>query len=174
MRVQKQLDATSRTKISVCIPTYRRPELLRQAIKSLETQTRPPDELIVVWREGDVKTEEVLQSVSKNTNLKIVPLSICQPGFLPPIRAAIDYASSDVLAFLDDDAAAFPDWVARMERHYCNTDWAAVGGRIVTVFDGVVADYPIAKVVGRLNYGVKRSEICTGKCAALASGAWTF
>jgi GT2 family glycosyltransferase len=139
-------------KISVCIPTYQRANLLQNAAKSLEAQSRKPNEIIIVWRDGDVETGQVIRMLQQRSVIKITPLLISAPGFLPPIRAAIDCAQSDVLAFMDDDAEAFPDWLCRMESHYTDDRVGGVGGRIITVFDGVVANFPPAKVVGKLNY----------------------
>jgi GT2 family glycosyltransferase len=139
-------------KISVCIPTYGRPELLRKAIASLEEQARLPDELLIVWRNGDFETGQVARTAGEKCRLRVTSLTVSEPGFLPPIRAAINCAESDVLAFIDDDAAAFPDWLARMEGHYRDAAVGGVGGRVVTMFDGVMADYPPAKIIGRLDY----------------------
>lgn len=43
----------------------------------------------------------------------------------------VEEASGDVIAFLDDDAVASPDWVAQLVAAYEQTDAIAVGGRMV-------------------------------------------
>jgi len=42
-----------------------------------------------------------------------------------------ELASGDVVAFIDDDAIAEPDWVAKLVEVYESTDALAVGGRMV-------------------------------------------
>ncbi len=48
--------------VSVCIPTYNAAEYLREAIKSALSQTRPPDEIIVVDDGSPDHTREVCES----------------------------------------------------------------------------------------------------------------
>ena len=46
-------------KISVIVPTYRRPEYLRRCVKAIAEQTRNPDEVIVVIRETDSASKRI-------------------------------------------------------------------------------------------------------------------
>src|SRR5206468_1475371 len=67
-------------------------------------------------------------------------------------QAGIDAANSDVIAFIDDDAEAYPDWLNRLLGPYTDLSVTGVGGRYVNIYDGVEAKYPIAQRVGRFHW----------------------
>ena len=145
--------AGDRLRVSVCIPTYRRPAFIRKAVASLLVQTRKPDEIIVVSRRDDDATNAVVEELmGSGPDSVILNPRISEPGFLPPIRMAISEASGDIVALLDDDAEAQPDWLARLLAHYDDPTIGAVGGRCVNYFDGVLQTYPPASTFGRLSW----------------------
>lgn len=49
-------------KISVAVPTYKRPEFLRECLGSLFRQTLPPDEIVISDDGGDPETKAVIES----------------------------------------------------------------------------------------------------------------
>src|SRR5205085_11066556 len=51
-------------------------------------------------------------------------------------NTGIDIARGDIVAFLDDDAVAAPDWLDRLCAPYDDRQVIAVGGRVVPRFDG--------------------------------------
>ena len=68
-------------------------------------QEYSPYELIVIARPDDTPTLQVIQeAIQTNPTKRIVLENITVPGFLPPVLRAIDTATGDVLALLDDDA----------------------------------------------------------------------
>ena len=99
-----------RTRFTVAIPTLERPSYLGRAVRSVLTQTRVPDEVLVVHRRDDSKTvmtfDELLNLPHGNL-LRFV--AVDEPGFLPPIWQAVQTCSGDVIVFLDDDAEAHRD-----------------------------------------------------------------
>jgi len=48
---------------------------------------------------------------------------------------AAEIATGDILAFLDDDAAASPSWLAMLTRHYGDANIVAVGGAPVAKYE---------------------------------------
>ena len=46
-------------KISVVIPTYRRPESLKRCLEGLRRQVRPAHEVLVVTQDGDEESLEL-------------------------------------------------------------------------------------------------------------------
>ena len=79
-------------------------------------------------------------------------IKISQPGFLPPIQAGINAAQCEIVAFIDDDAEAYPDWLEQIERCYADPSVGGVGGRVVNVFDGQERKYEPAKVFGKFHW----------------------
>jgi glycosyltransferase involved in cell wall biosynthesis len=138
--------------LSVAIPTYKRPDFICRSVTSLFKQLRGPCEIIVVSREDDQQTNEAVANLFRKApaGIKTINIRIREPGFLPPINAAIGAASGDVLAFLDDDAEAHPDWLARIADQYSSLNIGGVGGRYINYFSGVLQHYPPARVVGKV------------------------
>jgi len=141
-------------KLTVAIPTYRRPEYLRKAFSSVLAQTRLPDEILLISRSDDRLTNEVIDKIINgvDNSIAIRNPQVTEPGFLPPVIRAIDEAGGDILILLDDDAEAHFDWLEKIEKYYQQLDVAGVGGRCINYFSGVLQKYPIAKRVGHLSW----------------------
>ncbi len=138
--------------ITVVVPTWQRPDYFVRCLESLCSQTRPPDQVLAVMRRDDAPTHAAFQSflaadASRRGNFFAVEVDT--PGFLPPVLAGIANATSDIVAFLDDDAEALPDWLKRIESHYADPRVGGVGGRYVNIYDGREVFYPSVKVVGK-------------------------
>src|ERR1700685_172171 len=90
-------------KLTVAIPSYRRPEDLRRALEALSKQSRRADEVIVVAREGDTSTRNVAHEFVSVLPLKVELVE--RPGMVEAVNRAFDTATGDVIALTDDDAA---------------------------------------------------------------------
>ncbi len=132
-------------KISVVVPTYRRPRLLRACLDGLLCQTRLPDEVVVVYRESDGETASVL----KGFDQRVARVLVKEPGQVAALRAGVNASTGNAVAFLDDDAVPRPSWLESISEAFARTDAAAVGGRDV-VHHGEVIEGGCARVVGRL------------------------
>ncbi|HVR61054.1 MAG TPA: glycosyltransferase family 2 protein [Polyangia bacterium] len=120
--------------LSVVIPTYQRPEWIRRAVRSLATQTRPPDEVIAVARDTDTPTHESIAALqSEGLPFRLLQELVSDPGFIPPVKAGVAAATGDVVAIMDDDAEAEADWAGRLLENYGNPRAGAVGGRIINM-----------------------------------------
>ncbi|MGU7782989.1 glycosyltransferase family 2 protein [Burkholderia sp. PU8-34] len=137
-------------KISVLVPTYRRPADLARCLHALQRQQRLPDEVIVVARPEDDATHERLAdpSVGGMLPLRIVPVDV--PGQVAALNKGLDSVSGDVVAITDDDAAPRPEWLARIESAFlADPRVGAVGGRDWVHEKGRVLDES-RSLVGRL------------------------
>lgn len=117
-------------KISVLVPTYRRPADLARCLLALQRQQRLPDEVIVVARPEDDATHERLAdpAVGGALPLRIVPVDVA--GQVAALNKGLDASTGDIVAITDDDAAPRPDWLARIEAAFLsNPRVGAVGGR---------------------------------------------
>ena len=142
--------------MSVAIPTYNRPDYLKRAIMSVLSQEHSAYELIVIARPDDAPSLQVIQeAIQVNPDKRIVLGYVTVPGFLPPVLRAIEIASGDVLALLDDDAEAHSDWLKRIVTYYADPLVGGVGGRYVNFFDGVKASYPKVKEVAIIKWNGK-------------------
>lgn len=100
-------------KISVIIPTFRRPKETLVAIRSVETQTIKPWEIIVVDDNGElsdnqVETRQILEQYISDKVITYVVHKSNLGGALARNTGA-EQATGDLLAFLDSDDT----WYAR-------------------------------------------------------------
>ncbi len=101
--------------VSVVIPAYRRPELLRKAVDSALAQDMDPDryEVIVVDSSpDDVNAELVEEMISQNRAAPLRLLRKAPEGPGPSRMLGAEQARGRVIAFLDSDCQAQPGWLA--------------------------------------------------------------
>ncbi|MDJ0693854.1 glycosyltransferase [Mastigocoleus sp. MO_188.B34] len=135
--------------IAVIVPTYRRPKDLVRCLEALQKQNRLADEVIVIVRDTDANTWSFLENFDPNVlPLQIVKVTV--PGVVAAMNAGIDNASSEIIAFTDDDAEPHSEWLAKIEAHYLKDDQVGgVGGRD-WVYHGNDLEDGASNKVGRL------------------------
>ncbi|WP_396655853.1 glycosyltransferase family 2 protein [Microbacterium sp.] len=112
--------------VVVVIATYRRPHYVRECLEHLAVQTLRADRIVVVDASPDDETAAVVCDFPHVEYLR----NDHGIGTLATSRAiGIAGAGEDVVAFIDDDAFARPDWLERLVAPYSEPDVAAVGGR---------------------------------------------
>jgi len=142
-------------KISIIVPTYKRPDYLVKCLRSLVHQIRKPDEVLVVMRDTDIKTHEDYREFAKSSVTGAPELVSCfvkEPGHMPPLVEGLKHATGDIVAITDDDAEPYPDWLQRVEKHYEQASVGGVGGRIENIIDGKKVNYRPAKTVGKVTW----------------------
>jgi GT2 family glycosyltransferase len=130
------------------IPTYRRPEYLRRCLQAVITQSIPPDEVVVVHRPDDLGTMTVLHEVSEP---RVRPVVVTKPGMLAALHVGIRTAAGRIIAFTDDDAVPFADWLESLLYHFGEDTVGAVGGRDI-VHNPDDAARPLTGDVGRIDH----------------------
>lgn len=119
----------ARLRLEVLVPTYRRAADLRRCLDALGAQTRAPDRVIVVVRDTDEETREMLAQYDADA-LALAVVTVAESGAICAMRRGLALADGDVLAITDDDAAPWPDWLARIEAHFAGgPQVGGVGGR---------------------------------------------
>jgi glycosyltransferase involved in cell wall biosynthesis len=111
--------------VSVVIPSYRRPDRLRECLRGLAAQLRQADEVVVVRRCDDEATRAVLIAHAG----RVREVVVSGPGLVAAMHAGLRAATSEVVAFTDDDAVPRPDWVARIAEHFTDPALGVLGGR---------------------------------------------
>jgi len=115
-------------KVSVFVPSYRRPALLRNCLAALARQTRPPDEIVVTLRDTDRESRGVIEDLMPALPLRLALVSI--PGPMPAYNRGVQSVTGDIVCITDDDTEPFADWVERIERRFTeDPSLGAVGGR---------------------------------------------
>ncbi|HSN68694.1 MAG TPA: glycosyltransferase family 2 protein [Thermoanaerobaculia bacterium] len=113
--------------ISVIIPCRNGARTVGAAVASALGQSVPPLEVLVV----DDASEDATAEVAEGAGARVVRNAVRRNAG-GARNAGLEVAQGDLIAFLDADAVAAPDWLERasgfLETH---PDFAAVGGSIV-------------------------------------------
>ena len=92
---------------SVIVVSRHRPASLRRCVISLQQQDHPDFEVIIVADPEGIATVRQM-----GLNLKLVVFD--QANISAARNAGLQVAAGDVIAFIDDDAAAEPTWLTRL------------------------------------------------------------
>lgn len=112
--------------VVICAFTRDRLEVLSEAVDSLRAQTLLPHEVVLVIDHAPELLEEVRGLWA---DLKIVPNREKQ-GLSGARNTGVAEATGEVVAFLDDDAIAAPDWLARLADAYADPNVLGAGGAV--------------------------------------------
>jgi glucosyl-dolichyl phosphate glucuronosyltransferase len=116
--------------VVICAYTERRWDQLVDAITSVQRQTTPPLEVIV-----SVDYNPALrQRIARHLPGVVITGNRQRQGLSGARNAGVAVARGDVVAFLDDDAAAAPDWLERLSAGYTSPAVFGVGGAIEPVW----------------------------------------
>ena len=103
--------------VSVIVPTYNRAEYLIEAFGSVQDQTCPVSQIIIVDDGSTDGTAEHVQNLSNQENLRYLRLSHCgMPGKVRNAGARL--ATGEYLAFLDSDDLWKPEKLARQIAYF--------------------------------------------------------
>lgn len=139
-------------KVTVLIPTLRRPLDLRRCLEALDRQTRRPDQIVVIARRDDDETHALIASLSAAQPVDLVHTH--SGGQVGALNTGLQSASGDIIAILDDDTAPWPDWVARIERHFSERpSLGGLGGRDILHTQGASEEKELETVGRILWYG---------------------
>ena len=116
-------DSATPLTIGVAIPTYLREEALRETLRGLRAQTRPPDEILVI----DQNPASAARAVPSGFRR----LQLEAPNLPAARNLALRETGCEVLIFIDDDVALPPDFVAAHAHNYQDPAVDAVGGRVL-------------------------------------------
>ena len=125
--------------VVICAYTEDRWLQLKNSVASVEAQTSPPIEIIVCIDHNEEllrKSEEYFGKARSAEAILLIVLANKYNGRLGAARnTAAGLAGGEVLAFLDDDAAAAADWLERLVASYDDERVGAVGGAPLPVFE---------------------------------------
>lgn len=118
--------------VVICAYTEKRWSDLLSAIESVRRQLTRPKEIIVVI-DYNARLAERLRQLDND----VVVLENSQHRGLSGARnTGVEAATGDVVAFLDDDAVAEPDWLGELRAHFDDPDVLGVGGMVQPLWSG--------------------------------------
>ncbi len=116
--------------ISMIICTANRAQYLRSLLCTLERQTYPHFEVIVVVGPGDDETDSVLAGFEGRIQVCACPtfnLSVSR-------NIGIEAATGDVVAFLDDDSLPGINWLSQLVDALSPPDIIGTGGKVYRIW----------------------------------------
>lgn len=103
--------------VAVIIPTLRRPDSLERAVRSALAQTGVMDrlrEIVVVDNDPQASSREQIQRLADEASVPIIWRHAPRPGVATARNEGLTATSAPLIAFLDDDEAASPNWLAAL------------------------------------------------------------
>jgi glycosyltransferase involved in cell wall biosynthesis len=151
------------TKISVVIPTYKRPQLLRRCLHALTKQTFSKEnyEVIVV---SDGPDEITKQTVNEFSSCQIIFLNTPErEGPAAARNFGWQHADGILVAFTDDDTIPDRDWLNNIWQSYHGEKEIAYTGRIKVPLSSFPTDYELNTA------GLETAEFVTANCCCTKS-----
>jgi len=125
--------------VIICAYTMDRWAELVEAVRSLLRQTHPPEEVIVVVDGNDTLFERARAELPDARVL----LNQDTPGASGGRNTGVKHARGAIVAFIDDDAFAEPDWLKHLLTAYEDPRTLGAGGGIVPLWrEGRPAWFP--------------------------------
>ena len=119
--------------VAIIVPTLRRPDSLARALGSLFAQARVGDrvsEIVVVDNDPSGSAEAGVEALRAFAPWPLVYVHAPRPGVATARNAGLAATRAPLIAFLDDDEAASPGWLAALLEAREETGADAVFGPI--------------------------------------------
>ena len=119
--------------VAIIVPTLRRPESLERALRSLFAQTGVGDriaEIVVVDNDPSGSAAAGVEALRRLAPWPLVYAHAPRPGVATARNAGLAVTGAPLIAFLDDDEAAAPGWLAALLDAQAATGADAVFGPI--------------------------------------------
>ncbi|HKD74842.1 MAG TPA: glycosyltransferase, partial [Ktedonobacterales bacterium] len=118
--------------VVICAFAAERWDALVRAVTSVQHQATPSDEIVVVVDHN----HRLLQRVRDELPHVIAVANDGQRGLSDARNSGIAASTGEIIAFLDDDAVAGPDWLAQVGAAYDDKAVIATGGTIIPIWQG--------------------------------------
>jgi glycosyltransferase involved in cell wall biosynthesis len=141
-------------KISVCIPTYKRPDLLKEALLSCFAQTLLPAEIIIGDNSPDDNTQTMVAQLACSSEVTIRYIHHV-PGLTPAqnVNTLFNSATTELLLLLHDDDVLLPNCLQDLYDCFAKnpTIDAAFGKQYLMSFTGEI-DYQTSEKWNKIYY----------------------
>jgi glycosyltransferase involved in cell wall biosynthesis len=119
--------------VVICVYTEQRWDQILEAVASVLAQTRPADEIVLVVDHNEALRERLVARLASTPRTVVVPNSEPQ-GLSGGRNSGVTASTSDIVAFLDDDAAAVHGWLEGLAHAYRDPKVIAAGGGIEPIW----------------------------------------
>jgi glucosyl-dolichyl phosphate glucuronosyltransferase len=125
--------------ITVILCTYNRAHSLGKTLESVVAQSMPPSlqwELLVVDNNSTDSTPEVVKEFERRYPQLVRYTFEPNQGISFARNNGVESGRGQILAFIDDDETADPEWLQNLTAHLLSGDWCGSGGRVVAQWNG--------------------------------------
>jgi GT2 family glycosyltransferase len=150
-------------RISVVVPTWRRPDLLRRCLDALCAQRLPGEAFeVIVCDDGPTEeTRRLVEALAQGRRrsgpqIRYVPVSATQ-GPAAARNRGWEHARADIIAFTDDDTVPDPAWLEQ-GLAAMTPAFGALAGRVVMPLPHPPTDYALNES------GLTTAEFVTANC----------
>src|SRR5262245_34109465 len=119
-----------RVSVVICAYSERRWDRLCAALDSIQHQEEMALEVLAVIDHNPALQTRVADAFPTVRSIR----NDGRRGLSGARNTGVRAARGNVIAFIDDDAVASPDWLALMANHYSNPSIVGVGGRVEAVW----------------------------------------
>jgi glycosyltransferase involved in cell wall biosynthesis len=121
-------------KIDICICTYKRPYMLEQLLKHIEsliTDSKFTYSVIIIDNDKDRSASKVISSYNKEIQYQVEETK----NIALARNKAIESANGDLIAFIDDDEFPCKEWLLQLYNTYSTYSCSGVLGPVKPYFD---------------------------------------
>ena len=125
--------------LSIIIPTFRRPDALRSCMSSCLAQTGLDGldyELVIVDNCPQQSARDIVASIARAESQRIIYVHESRPGVAHARNCGVATASAPLIAFIDDDEFAEPNWMAQLVAAQAKFDADIVFGPVLALIEG--------------------------------------
>jgi len=132
-------------KVSICICTRRRPEGLKNLLKSFNSMEIDPDldvRIIIVENDNTNHSEEIVKQIAETSRLVFSYFLEPQQGLVfARNRSVREAGDCDFCCFTDDDEVVRPDWLTQLMKCHKEFNADGVAGPTYPVFTKELPEY---------------------------------
>jgi glycosyltransferase involved in cell wall biosynthesis len=121
--------------VVICVYTEARWALILEAVASVTAQHRRADETVVVVDHNDRLRARLEAELASVPGVRVIHNARGR-GLSGGRNTGTEALGTGVVAFLDDDASASPDWLAELERAFADPQVIGAGGTIEPAWSG--------------------------------------
>ncbi len=121
--------------VSVIVIAQNEAQRIGRCLRSLSAMSPPPGEVVFVDNGSSDDTVRVIRAAAGTLAAPYAVVSEPVPGIPYARTAGVRYSHRSIVAFLDADCAAPPNWIEQLLHGFNNTDASAIAGRYVLAGD---------------------------------------
>ncbi|MCB9988457.1 MAG: glycosyltransferase family 2 protein [Rhodospirillales bacterium] len=134
---------STRTKIDICVCTFRRPQVA-DTLRSLARLALNPEwtvRVIVADNDDTPSARELVEKTAQETGLSVTYVHAPARNISVARNACLDNADADYVAFLDDDEIAAPNWLMALMAEITKGDSDVVLGPVQAFYGDEAPDW---------------------------------